>query len=76
MTPPRPRTPVALTLGRTTLRGEVRAIGETIDLPGPEGAKPRRLHNLIVDLDAAEAPVELWLPLDPAGLSRDSPSDP
>ncbi|MEH3144612.1 MAG: hypothetical protein PGN34_04525 [Methylobacterium frigidaeris] len=67
---------MTLTLGQTTLSGEIRAIGGSIDLPGFEGAKPRRLHNLILDLDAAEEPVELWLPVDPATLTRDRTSDP
>ncbi|WP_179945871.1 hypothetical protein [Methylobacterium indicum] len=54
-------TPVSLTLGRRRIEGVLRAVGETVDMPGEPGHPGRRLRNLILDFGPACAPVEVWL---------------
>ncbi|WP_018259882.1 hypothetical protein [Methylobacterium sp. WSM2598] len=54
-------TPVTIRLGDRTITASVRAVGGTLDLPLWPDGPPRRLRQIVLDLGAAGAPVELWL---------------
>jgi hypothetical protein len=63
--------PVTIALGTRCIQGVVRAVGEVVEWGQGPGAPPRRLRQIVLDLGAASAPVELWLaeaeePLRPA----------
>ncbi len=63
-------TPVSLTLGGRRIEGVLRAVGDSVDMPGAPGAPARRLRNLILDFGPACAPVEVWLAEpEPAGAA-------
>jgi hypothetical protein len=69
-------TPVSLTLGGRRIEGVLRAVGDSVDMPGAPGAPARRLRNLILDFGPACAPVEVWLAeSEPAGAAA-SPTCP
>ncbi|MGY2047901.1 hypothetical protein [Methylobacterium sp. JK268] len=54
-------TPVTIRLGSRTIRGFVRAVGEVLDLPPTPEDPRRRLRQVVLDLGAICAPVEIWL---------------
>ena len=58
---PEANSPVTLVIGSRVIQGRVRQIGEDLTLgsPGDDGAASFR--QILIDLGAATAPLELWL---------------
>ncbi|CAO4133388.1 hypothetical protein OFEAOIEE_LOCUS1115 [Methylorubrum extorquens] len=59
--PVQPGAPVTITLGAAKLRGTVRAVGELMPMPMQGSLAESNFRQVVVDLDGASLPVELWL---------------
>lgn len=53
--------PVTITVGTVKLRGTVRAVGDVTSMPKPGALEDADFRQVVVDLEGASPPVELWL---------------
>lgn len=53
--------PVTIILGSRKLQGSVRAIGDVAPMPAPGALAEVHFRQVVVDLDGASPPVEVWL---------------
>lgn len=53
--------PVTITVGRLTLRGSVRAVGDVTTMPKQGEMAEANFRQVVVDVEGSSLPIEMWL---------------